>query len=193
MVQSLSFHFIKPSHYFSILFEPHLHNEFKEGSNELIGKCDYTCNYIDTYSKLMQLLTLWINTTELGQLSMWLHYAVMGQVSTHKMGYRWFAILHRQLHAGSFNAFWFDSYTFCPPSALQNNRTCFGEGVLERKIHSRRLNENEQMHSVSSTKVTMHMKEAGFQASKCWLQNVCLKVQTAPVPPSSLSPLASLG
>lgn len=147
----------------------HLHSEFKGSSNWLIGKCDYICNYIDTYSKLMRLLTLWINTAKLGQLSLWLHYAVMGQVSTQKMGYRRFASLPRQLHAKSFTALWLDSDTFCPPSALQNNRTCFGEGRLGKKIYSRRLGEKvrEQIHSVSSTTVTMHIEEAGFQASKC--------------------------
>lgn len=49
----LSFHFVKLSHYFSILFESHLHSKFKGSSDWLIGKCDYICNYIDTYSKLM--------------------------------------------------------------------------------------------------------------------------------------------
>lgn len=88
----------------------------------------------------------------------------MGQVSTQKMGYRRFAILHRQLHAESFTALWLDSDTFSPPSPLQNNRTCFGEVFLKRKIYSRQLDEKvrEQIHSVSSTTVTMHIEEAAL-------------------------------
>lgn len=103
---ALSFHFVKPSHYFCVLFESNLHSKFKGSSNWLIGDCDYICNYIDTYSKLMRLLTLWINTTQLGQLSLWLHYAVMGQESTQKIGYRSFAFVHRQLCRESFRQYY---------------------------------------------------------------------------------------
>lgn len=41
-------------------------------------------------------------------------------------------------------------------------------GVLKRKIYSRQLDEKvrEQIHSVSSSVVTMHIEETAFQTSK---------------------------
>lgn len=111
-------------------------------------------------------------------------------------------VLHRQLHAESFSALWLDSDTFCPPSALQNNRTCFGEGLLKRKIYARqagRESRREQIHSVSSAAVTMHIEEAGYQASKCvdfkmsvWEYRQPPQPTTPPHPPF-FSPPASLG
>lgn len=99
LVPSLLFRFDKPSHYFSFFFESHLHSEFKGSYNWLIGKYDYFCNYINTYSKLMWLLAQWINKVKLEHLSLWLHYAVMGQVLAQTLGYWRFAILLRQLLA----------------------------------------------------------------------------------------------
>lgn len=191
--RTLSLHFVKPSHYFSILFESHLHSEFKGSSNWLIGKSDYICNYIDTYSKLMRLLHCELTPQNLDN---YLCDCIMPL---------WAKCQHKRWAIGglrfctdsctheSFIALWLDSDTFCPPSALQNNRPCFGEELLKRKIYSRQLDEKvrEQIHSVSSAAVTMHIEEAGFQASKCvdFKMSVWEYRQTPPTPP----PPASLG
>lgn len=108
------------------------------------------------------------------------------------------AFLCRQLHAQSLTALWLDSDVCCPPSALQNNRTRFDEGVLKRrrrkKIYSRRLDEKvrQQIHSVSSGVVTMHIEEAWFQTSRSadFKMNVEELRQTPCAPPRLLLPVS---
>lgn len=160
----LSFRFIKPSHYYSILLEFHLHKEFKGSSNCLIGKYDCICNYIDTYSKLMRLLHCELTPWKLAQLSRWLHYTVTSQASAQKMGDLKLVILHRQLHAKSFMLFDWIQIRSALHLHFRTIDRVLVEELLKRKIYSRQLDEKvkEQMHSVSSTTRTMHIEEACF-------------------------------
>lgn len=127
---TLSFHFIKPSHYFSFLFESHLHSEFKGSSDWLIGKSDYICNYIDTYSKLMWLLHCELTPRNLDNYLCDCIMLLRAKCQHKRWAIGGFTIWHRQLHAESFTAVWLDSDAFCPPSALQN---MFWWGVIKTK------------------------------------------------------------
>lgn len=138
----------------------HFQSEFKVRSDRLIEKIDEICIYIDTYRKLIWLLTPQ-NRTIISVIALQAKFQ-------HKMDSLRFVIQHRHLRAESFTILWLDSESLCPPPALQNTASVLWWRHTANKIYFMNLNlrVREQIYSVSSTK-TIHIEKACFQNTKC--------------------------